>query len=275
MMMRAVLLILLLIALPTVGCGNVELQSRQKDRDIIIDGGPRDWDGALEPVEDAGFSFGLMNDHEHLYIALVIADQAKQRQIMMGGLILWFDETAKREKHFALKFPIGMVENGMNPMDMTRDKNPAALRETCLKGLNEFLIAASEGSWQMNAVGSLENISIAAGFEGSVMVLEYKVPLAQRGPYGYGVGAGAGSAISLCVESPEIDIVRMRQGMPGRPGGMGGGSGGRGGGPPGIGVGRGGMGNRGGMGGPGGMGGGRSERPEAFKQWMTVTLHEG
>jgi hypothetical protein len=253
--MRTVLLVLLCISLPAVGCGNVELQSAQKDRDIVIDGSPRDWDGALEMVQDAGFSFGLMNDDKDLYIALVIADQAKQRQIMMSGLILWFDETAKKQKHFALKFPIGMMESGSNPMDMMREKNPQGMRDAFAHNQTECLIASSESAWQRNAVGSLENVSLAAGFEASVMVLEFKVPLAQSGPYGYGVGAGAGSAISLGVESPEIEMESMRQGRQGGRGGSG-------------------PGGRGGMGGPGYMGGGRPERPEAFKLWTTVTLHE-
>jgi len=280
MTMRLISLVLLCaLVLPVFACGDMELQSQWKDRDITIDGNPRDWDGALELVKDAGFSFGLINDHKNLYIAMVVADQAKQRQIMMSGLYLWFDETAKKEKHFSVKFPIGMMENGMNPMDMKQEREPAGteerkpggmekndlagMKEAFTKNMNEFLIATSDGAWQRDAVGSLEEVAVAGGFTGGALILEFKFPLAQSGPYGYGIGAGAGSTISLGVESPEIKMEDRRKEMPG------GGPGGRpGGGPPG------GMGGRpgGAGGGPPGMGDRRPERPEPIKLWTKVLL---
>ncbi len=264
--MKAVSTVLICsLALSTIGCGNIELQSRQKDRVITVDGNTDDWEGALEPVEKAGFSFGLMNDHKHLYIATAIADQAKQRQIMMCGLYLWFDETARKEKHFSVNFPIGMLESGMSPVNMMREDKLSDIRDAFLESTNELLIAADEGEWQRFSVGSLERIEVAAGFVGSVMALEFKVPLAKSGPYGFGVGAGAGSAIGLGVESVEPNMEQMRRGMPGRPAGMGG-PGGRGGGPPGMG------GGPEGRSGPGRMGGQRPERPQPFELWMKVIL---
>lgn len=255
---------IILFALFVIGCGNIELQSRQKDRVITVDGNTDDWEGALEPVEKAGFSFGLMNDHKHLYIAMVIADQAKQRQIMMCGLYLWFDETARKEKHFSVNFPIGMLESGMSPVNMMRENKLSDIRAAFLESTNELLIAADEGGWQRFSVGSLEHIDVAAGFVRSVLVLEFKVPLAKCGPYGYGVGAGAGSAISLGLESNEPDMEQMRQGMPGRPGGMGG-PGRRGGSPPGIGGGPEGRSGRGRMDG---------QRPQPFELWTKVSLQK-
>jgi hypothetical protein len=267
--MRLVSIIIVCIfALPAVGCGDVELQSQQKDSEIIIDGSPGDWNGALEMVKDAGVSFGLINDHKHLYIAFVIVDQSKQRQIMMSGLKLWFDETAEKQKHFAVNFPIGMLENGYDMKETMQERNPSGMRENFLAGTSEFQIASTQGSWQLATAGSLEEIAVAAGFEGSAMVLEFKMPLAQSGPYGYGIGARAGSTISLGVESPQMEMGQMKKDMGGGPGGM---RGGRGGGPGGMGGGRGGMGGPGGTGGPRGQ---RPERPEPIKIWAKVILSE-
>jgi hypothetical protein len=257
---------------PLSGCGNTELQSRQRDRDIVVDGDPVDWEGSLEYIEDAHLAFGLMNDDEDLYIALVVADRAVQRQIMMSGLYVWFDERGEKGKRFGLHFPLGFQERGFDPMTLMRERDTNRSKPDFEEGMDEMMVTAG-GKGQLRRVGvsSLDNIVAAAGKKTSALVLEFKVPMARSGQYGYGIGTQPGAVISMCVESPEIEVKAPGEQMP--PSGGGGPDGPGGGGvPPGGGPGGRGGGGMPGMGRGGGMGGPRPEMPDPIKIWVTVTL---
>ncbi len=98
------------------------------------------------------------------------------------------------------------------------------------------------------------------------LVIEFKIPLAETARFGYGIGSTEGDLIGVGLESPEVDMEKMRdeiQKSMGEGGGRPSGGGGRGGGKSG--------GGRGGGMRPSG-GGDRPEPPEPIKLWTQVVL---
>jgi hypothetical protein len=248
------------------GCGQLELQSRQKDRDITIDGDVSDWKGALEFVEDGGFSIGLMNDDENLYVAIVGADREVERQIMLSGLYVWFDENGKQAKNFGVHYPIGLRETEGSPMPPR--VRPDSLMTLFIDSTRELMLfSPKDGSWQRARTGTLVDVDAAAGQENYALALELKIPLARHDTGGFGVGAQPGDVVGLGLETPEIKIEQPERQHRPPEGGPGGGVGG---GMPGIGGG-----GPPGMGGPGDEGKERPSPPKAMKLWVKVALSAG
>jgi len=263
--MRAyfVLAILAVILLVVNGCGSEELTSRPKDRDITIDGAYEDWQGALEFVEDADVSVGLMNDGEFLYIALVVGDRTVRRQIMMSGLYLWFDPEADEAKRFGIRYPIGLQEDATDIPAIMREQDPEKLKDSFQEKTKEMLVVGhGDQTWRRTETGSVRGVEAAAGGDQYMLVLEYKVPIGRTGQYGYGIGSEPGAVVGVGLETPEIDFKAMREQMDG--GRKGGGRGGMGGGMPGGGGGMRGNYTR--------SGGQRPEMPDPIKLWAKVGL---
>jgi len=276
------------------GCGPTQLDSRYKDRDIVIDGKYADWAGGLQTVGGDDITVGLANDGTELCIALVVEDRQVRRQIAMSGLFLWFDSSGGKAKQFGLRFPLGMEEDAaeMPPPEMMADGQrppPADAQKTQPRDgqkpprepdeviLEMEVFSPSEQVWRRVGLKEIQGIEAAASRGTGPLVLEFRVPLAKTGPFGYGIGAASGALIGVGLETPEIDMEALRGNMPPPDGGGGAGPGRR---PP-SGGGMGG-GPGGGMGGGpgGGMGGGQGppdggERPSApdpIKIWTRVQL---
>ncbi len=246
-----------LLVLPHPSHGKTEIQCRQKDRDIAIDGDSSEWGQALTLIKEAKLSCGLVNDGEYLFVAVVTSDRQVIRQIMLSGLYTWFDEQGKQAKNFGVYFPIGLQESGVpqeggghpGPQAGNPAGKPDSLTTAFFESAREFMLYSPiEEEWRRATVGKLGDAEAVAGYSNNTLVVEIKVPLLRREPGAYGVGAAPGSVIGMGLESPQIRMPRAgHQGPPGqsrpegddqgveRPGG--------GGGPPGMGGG-------GGSGGP-------------------------
>jgi len=248
------------------------MESRRLDREITIDGQFRDWDGALKFVEQAELSVGLMNDNHHLYIALVVGDREVRRQIMMSGLYLWFDPDATENRQFGIRYPIGVVEGTDDLMSLLKERDPTKMVEAFDKASSEVMVIGREDRiWRRGRVDEFDGIVVAAEAGKDALVIEFKIPLAETARFGYGIGSTEGDLIGIGLESPEVDMEKMRdeiQKTMSEGGGRPSGGGGRGGGMPGGGKSGGGRG--------GGMrpsgGGDRPEPPEPIKLWTQVVL---
>jgi hypothetical protein len=252
-------------------CNRIEIQSGPRDREINVDGDSSDWKGTLHEAKDAGFSWGLINDGEYLYIAVATFDRAVERQIMLSGIYLWFDETGKESKNFGIYYPIGLRESGETPPPPQRGR-PDSLMIAFFDSAHEVMLySPSADDWQKTRADTLAGVKVAAGFKNHSLVLEYRVPLARHDAGGYGVGAAAGAVIGVGLESPEIEMPEMnRGGPPGEESGRGpeGGSGGRPDGQPG-------MGGPPGTGGPGARGPGGESPLKPIELWAKVALSKG
>jgi hypothetical protein len=260
------------------------LASQWRAAPIAVDGKPDEW-SALTPFEAVHLAVGVSNDDRTLQIALTSSDQARRRQLVAAGVIVWLDAGGGKKRSFGVRFP-GLLGGGTRPelarrpdrrapdqpapdhppLDQTGGAAPADLH---LPPLTWFeLMGPGKDDRRRLERSAVTSIQIARELREGMLVLELQVPLAKEAAAGFGIGAEPGRVIGLGLETPEFE--KPEGPPPGRGGrgggrGMGGGMGGMGGG-----MGRGGMG--GGRGPDEGPRGERVERAKSLKVWTTVQL---
>jgi hypothetical protein len=293
------LLVLLLALASLSGCGKKPFASTWKDRDVVIDGRDTEWQDARVAIDDAGIGLGLLNDGEHFFISLILSKPMVQSQVLRRGFTVWFDPKGKTNKTFGIRFPLGVMEQGMERMESGAGvegiiggrgggigggrRGSDFLRGQIDPRVLEEVFERVEKNGQMEILGPSEEdrrrLFIAEGqeiqlkmlYEHGRLVYELQVPLGAEG-----IGAVASQTIGVGFEVPKLDIAAMQQ----RRSGMGGGIGGMGG--------VGGMGGRrggelDGISGDGrgrGIDGRRDRRisasfPKPFQLWTKVRLAAG
>jgi hypothetical protein len=89
------------------------LQSKWRDRDIIIDGNDNEWqDCRLYADPATGTNMGIYNDEANLYVCFSTMDLNIQKAILSQGFVIWFDETGGRNKALGVRYPIGNSSGG-------------------------------------------------------------------------------------------------------------------------------------------------------------------
>jgi len=267
----------------SVACGDTELNSSWKDRDIVIDGKSGDWLDALYYFEDDDVSVGFFNDSQYLYICLLAEDYSIQRQVVMQGFTLWLDAIGGKEKTFGIKFPLGMMAMGRDKMSaemggersdreemdrMQREKpDPEMIRKAFEQTLDELeILGPGEDERKRIKIEGAEVLEISVRNRTGLLTYEIQIPLQSLGENSYAIGTTAGALIGVGLEVPKPDMDEMRDKMKERgDGGMspGGGRPPGGGQPGGMGGGRGGMGMRGGS---------RPQIPDGLKIWVKLQL---
>ncbi len=258
-----------------LSCGKSGWKSQWRDREIIVDGSQADWDGKMTYLEKQNLSFGLLNDENFMYLCLVTNDRDLQRQLMRQGFILWFDPAGGNDKHFGIRFPIGMFAMEMPMMRGPQmreggesEMEPEDRRKIFAEALQELeILGPGKDDRHRTQVASAKGLELKLNEdENGTLVYELKVPLAQSEEHPYAIGAEAGKKIGVGLETPEIDREQMRERMHGSFGGgwHGGGMGGH---RPGGGPGE--------MGRPEGFGGHRPEMAKPLKVWAEVQLASG
>lgn len=251
--------------------------SRPLDRQIVIDGKSDDWVGALSFMTDAKLEEGFLNDQDYLYVCLVTDDSAVRRQIMGGGLTIWFDPQGGNAKAFGIRYPLG--ERRLKPQAKPGEEQQTPpqsqpsgeeSREDTTPSLE--ILRAGNPAPERIALTTLKGIEVKFTSDEGVFVYELKVPLQTAADRPLAVGAQPGKTVGIGFEVPKMNLGRS-EGE--RQGGMGGGGMGGGGGMMG---GRGGFGHGGGMmGGHGGFGHGgmNPQIPEGLSVWTYVKLSTG
>ena len=310
--LRYLYIALVLLILPSVGCGGKKLESRWRNRDIVIDGKDTEWRGCEAYYDEENMiRIGLYNDDDNLYICLSTWNARIQTQLLRMGFTIWFDPEGGKKERFGIRYPMKSIDFSKSgiprgempdggvpggeypgrPEDVAREEmeeehriKPEMIRE---------LLVRVRDSMELLGPGNDEHIGTEMYIEDAAMigveammdisngrlVYELKVPLPRREDIPYTIGAAAGAEIGIGFELGKME----RPAMPAE--GMGPGGGMPGGGMPGGGMPGGGMpgGGMPGGGTPGGgpPGGGRGDRPEGSKSqpsfdiWTKVRLaHE-
>lgn len=262
------------LAFTSGGCrsfSTFSIESRPPGHEIVIDGHSDDWAGLTYTIGDGEVSLGFQNDGANLYLCLLTGNEALRKQIMGGGLTIWFDPAGGRNKSFGIRFPVRerarqgtgrrpeepAVEGGQEPSETSPGPGAAA---SVLE-----IIPSEKGAprrLDLEAAGGIEvSVEPSSGF----LVYELKIPLVRSEAVPFAVGASPGGVVGIGFETGKIDRkIGPRPESAGRPGGvdtppMGGPAGG------GMGRGRGGM----------GPGGGRDMEPDLpkdLKLWAFVRL---
>ncbi len=267
--------------LSTTGCNNdAEFQSQWRDREIVVDGDMKEWDGLLDYLEGVKVAIGLTNDDEFLYVGLRSGSNDIERQVLSQGLTLWFSAGDKKEHTFGIRSPLGIRDVGIQP-EWLADAGPPAgdrggdepgLADLYNKGKLELEVITDGDTPRRMYVADVPGIEVAFDSSPTGLAYELKIPLRTSESLPYAIGSVESSAIRIGFETPTPERPsggRGSAGPPSRGGGRPGGPGG-GGGPgsgPGGGPGGGGPGGRG----PGGMEG---RLPSGIDVWISATMAE-
>ncbi len=235
--------ILFLLTFSLVWCGLFEIDSKWRDRDIIIDGKSGDWLNAMFYFEAERISLGLLNDENSLYVCMIVDDPFIRGQIVRQGFELWFNPKGGKKKVFGIKFPLGMLEAEMPPEEKEAKKvplkpsrseqEPENIGQALRRQMEELeILGPGKDESQKMPVEKAEGIEVKIEIASGMIVYELKVPLQLSEEFPFAINAEPGDLIGVRLEVPKMDLGEMRRrmgggmGMPGGRGGMGGGMGG-------------------------------------------------
>jgi len=267
---------LVVMSLFVNSCGGTEYTSKWADKPITLSGTETDWTNKTAYIQDEGILFGVQNDKDNIYLFMSTNDQAKIRQLMGRGLIVWLDREGGDNKKFGIKYPIGFFGSGEMPQRRDDTQQGDMMKERIDRMSQEFEIYEPDSkTWTRMSFAQVKGIEGKITRHDERVVYELKISRTSQNSDFFLMASN--NKIGLGLETPEIDLSKMRDraktegGGEGEPaGGMsgGGGMGGMGGGH------RGGGGGRGGEGGrqrPDGQGGNAQKQ---MKYWVTVNLAE-
>jgi hypothetical protein len=259
-------------------CGPEKIESRWRDRDVVIDGERTEWQGTTVYFEKPGVSVGVLNDADFLYVTLATDRSALVRQILMLGLDVTFESKGEERGEFGIGFPLGLSGAGgaRSPRPSAEGRRSEGAGERPSRSgevpeprlapppeaFDDLAILTAAGRDRRHRVET-SGLGIEASLQAGELRLAYelKVPLAASARHLYAIGTRPGDEIEVTLSTPEWEPQGRR-----RP--EGGGFGDPGGAPRGPG---------GGMGPPGGgmgRGGGPSRRPESFELRAKIRLAE-
>jgi|GEM_PF-4071972 len=152
------------------------LQSRWRDRDIVVDGKDNEWqDCRLYTDQMTRTNIGIYNDDDYVYICFSTMDPDIQKAIVRQGFIIWFNETGGKGKALGVRYPIG-ASSGIGPGGDTYS-------------VKELQILTSEkdtgNTFTVKAAAMLDiNVRIATD-QSDRLIYELKMPLkkTEKTPY--------------------------------------------------------------------------------------------
>jgi hypothetical protein len=291
----------LLVAVLALSCGGEKVQSKWRDREIVLDGIPDEWHGARTYIESPNIALGVMNDEIYLYISLATPVRSVATRFLNQGLTVWFEPKDRGNRVFGVMCPMGMAgfdlggrpaarpggetggpgaDTGSGADMRSRDRrgrdaagadaaeDPGRIKELIKNAATRLeILGPDEDDTAILLNDGTQGVEVAMAYRDGNFGYELRVPLAINDDRDYGIGGDREKPIRVGFETPEIKREETRRNMPDRrpPGGdMGGDMGGPGGGMP-----------PGGMDGGGMRGGMRGESLQAIKVWISVTLATG
>lgn len=215
-------------------------------------------------------------------MCLVTSDRELIRKIVGSGLIIWLNGEGGKRKSFGIKFPLGMISNGMpagefmrtlrNPESQLDDDQMSLFVEQRFRELQLLADKGKEKNVYALKQAKAKGLEVKLSLKNGLLIYEAKAPLIFDDGIA-SINIAAENPVGLGLETPTIDSRAMQENM-GANGSMSGDRGGDIGGDRsgGMAGGRGGMG--GGKGGRGGGMGGRSgmSAPTPVKIWTTISL---
>lgn len=259
-----IILTVLLLSFPFyyAGCGGEEIDSRWRDREIMIDGDASEWRGTEQySDDDKGVRFAVFNDGEYLYICFTTWNTRTQQQILVRGLTVWFDAEGGDDRVYGIEFPMTKGPEELRRMRETTSRDRVrAIEELLIQSRSEMIVGRSEDSeWQWMFVEDAVELGIEAvlDMDNRILVYELKVPITGGQGFPFPEGLADGGIAGVGFEMGRIDLEEMRENMmQERPQGARGGGGKMG----------------GGMRGGGMSSGTREAMTEELEAWMKIKL---
>ena len=245
------------------------IRSSWRDREIYVDGKDPEWKGCPKYYdEDTMTSVSLLNDENHLFIRVTTENQEIQRQILIQGLTVWFEQKGEKKRKMGVHFPVGIPREKRMQMfrDASKDQQDP-FRGLLEKGQREIqLLGPGEYEQKTMPVSEIRNYDMDVKINKTErdLVYELKIPITktEENRHAFLHPGKESFRLGFQVGDREKEIVRfMGSQTP------------DGGGNPDSSVGKGQRGE-GGKGKPGSMRGGsaKSGKVQPLELWLKVTL---
>lgn len=277
-------LLSLCITFPACQEEDGKAKSSRRDREIKIDGNDLEWQGVSQLYDEENRTVvSFLHDDKHLFVRLTLNDKKVQRQILVEGLTVWFEQPEEKDRRIGVHFPVGLPrEQRRAAFKGLHGKSKQGDSSSANEDFPQFKKCLSEiqlwgpGEYQQKTMpyGEIENYDVAVrlGKAERNLIYELKIPFGGISRFGLvkaqgntvRVGFKTGDekqrpGVAMEYQSADTDTGSKDRSRGGRRGGMGGG---------GMGGGR-----KGNSGGP--MGEKRErESIKPLALWVTVLIAE-
>jgi hypothetical protein len=185
------------------GCGAVQIKSRWRTADDVIDGKSTGWFFSATAIDDSRASVVALNDEEYLYIGLTTTDRDLQRLVIHDGVAVWFDRDGGSKKTFGIR-PVAL-ERPMRPMEEGREagfKITDPSHEPSATGFDELEVYTS-GEDQPQRMATLAAGGVYMRYHRSrdTLFYEVRVPLAESGAHPFAISAKPGATLGVGLET--------------------------------------------------------------------------
>ena len=195
---------ILLTAAIIYGCGEQELYSRYRDREVIIDGHDTEWEGARYLIDRRSVVAGVMNDDSYLYLRLSTWDPLIKRQINELGMTVWFEAGKNPQRRFAIHYPLPTAPRLLRGDLATSGDSTAVIDSTSVKsGIVILGPGKDERRILSNDEAAGQGIIVRTGNDEEHLIYEARIPLV----------AHNGETMALAGEFPQSVIVECLTGM--------------------------------------------------------------
>lgn len=170
--------------------------------DIVVDGSMTDWT-SLRRLGD-GPAIAVRNDGESLLL-VVASDDERVREQLATGLIVWIDQSGRRQQTFGLRL------EGLRPRPLPGSgaAAPDPLDESLLTTHEAFdLLGPARLQRRLVDDPAGVGMRLATGVEHGMIAYELRVPLQPSPGTPHAIGATPGSTIAIGLETPEPPRVR-------------------------------------------------------------------
>ncbi len=164
------------------GCNEINMECNWTDSPIEVDGIRSDWSNIpFHYFEEDKISIGICNDDDYLYLLMLTRDMSLNRNINRGGLKLWLDLEAGKDKNNGLLI-VGTKEMSEDPRmkrenlrDLSAEEREEQIREMAAKPKNVIILNGKQRADITN--NNSININFASGYDAGFIFYEYRIPL--------------------------------------------------------------------------------------------------
>ncbi|HKZ67436.1 MAG TPA: hypothetical protein VJ111_13810 [Chitinophagaceae bacterium] len=125
--------------------GKSEINYHSRHLTAVIDGKMNEWGDTLLYDNSTKCIYSIANDESALYIMVKATERIQQMKIVQGGMEIWIDDKAKKNKATGIRFPVGESSMSM-PTNRTSGEDPKEMRQQAkLKMLTMELTGFKDG----------------------------------------------------------------------------------------------------------------------------------
>jgi hypothetical protein len=207
-------LILFVLPLLVIGCGDQEINSHWSKGNIKIDGSQEDWGNTINFLKDENIGMGVQNDSNNVYICLVTSNRSYIMRALRNGLTIWIDPQ-NENRTYGIKYPIGMSNDMMSNYHDNQNgsyQDMGSMMKKYESSMTEFELVNKDGELLSRIpVKNDYGIELKVNIARDQLVYELKIPLDHSINKGFFVNTTPGNHIRLGFEEGKFDRSQIQQ----------------------------------------------------------------